>query len=48
MELLFVITILISFGLWMAAAIPGSRISEFWARIGFFIAAILWALPHLT
>ena len=48
MENLFTIIVLISFGLWMAAAIPGSRISELWARIGFFISAILWALPHLT
>lgn len=38
---LFTIIVLISFGLWLAASIPGSRVPEWSARLGFFIAAIL-------
>lgn len=41
---LFAIIVLISFGLWLAAAIPGSRVPEWGARLGFFIAALIWAL----
>jgi hypothetical protein len=47
MSLLFVIVLLVSFGLWLAAAIPGSRVPEWSARLGFLIAALIWALPRL-
>lgn len=39
---LFAIIVLLSLALWLAAAIPGSRVPEWSARLGFFIAAILW------
>lgn len=39
---LFAIIVLLSFALWLAAAIPGSRVPEWSARLGFFIAGILW------
>jgi hypothetical protein len=39
---LFAIIVLLSFALWLAAAIPGSRVPEWSARLGFLIAAILW------
>jgi len=41
---LFAVIILVSFALWLAAAIPGSRVPEWSARLGFFIAAILWLI----
>jgi len=42
---LFVLVLLISFALWLAAAIPGSRVPEWSARLGFLIATLIWALP---
>jgi len=48
MSTLFVILVLLGFGLWLAAAIPGSRVAEFWARLSFFLAACVWALPVIA
>jgi len=47
MSFLFVIVLLIAFGLWLAASIPGSRVPEWSARLGFLIVALIWALPRI-
>lgn len=39
---LFAILLVISFGLWLAASIPGSRVPEWVGRLGFFVCAIIW------
>lgn len=39
---LIALLILVSFGLWLAAAIPGSRVPEWAARLGFFVSAVVW------
>lgn len=44
---IFALLIVISFGLWFAASVPGSRVPEWSARLGFFIAAILWLLSRV-
>jgi len=46
--MIFALAVLISFGLWLAAAIPGSRVPEWSARLGFLICALLWFLPRLS
>lgn len=38
------ILILLSFALWAAAAIPGSRVPEWAGRAGFFVSALVWVL----
>lgn len=43
---LFAILLVISFGLWLAASIPGSRVPEWSARLGFFICAIIWLVSR--
>lgn len=45
---LFDILLVISFGLWLAASIPGSRVPEWSARGFFFVAVLVWALGRAT
>ena len=48
MSLLFVLAVLVGFGLWVAAAIPGSRVPEWVPRACFFVAALIWSIPTLS
>lgn len=48
MSLLFVLAVLIGFGLWFASSLPGSRVPEWSAKLSFLIAALIWALPQLV
>lgn len=41
---LFAIALLISLILWVAAAIPGSRVPEYVPRFGFFLTALVWVV----
>lgn len=45
---LFAIIVLLSFALWLAAAIPGSRVPEWTPRASFFVAALIWALGFIA
>lgn len=42
MSLLFAIVVLVGFVLWLLAALPGTRVPEWTARLAFLIAAVLW------
>lgn len=44
--ILIAILIVISFGLWLAASIPGSRVPEWSARLGFFVCSIIWLVTR--
>lgn len=48
MSVIFIVLLLIAFGLWAAAAAPNARIGEFWPRVFFFLAACVWAIPMLS
>lgn len=48
MSILFAAVLLVSFGLWLAASVPGSRVPEWSARLGFFVAALIYTLPLLS